>query len=186
MKILRRCKCGCGSITKPGNRYINGHNSRGIKLSSEVIEKRIITFKLNKKLNKKKVRSKCACGCGDTTERGRNYIHGHNNKGMVFSEGSRTKISKSLMGKVRSIESRKKQSKTNKGKICSEETRKKMSESHKGKRFSKERKINISISQMKCRTDGYCDAWSDKEYKDDLRKSACSSCEMTIEESLEK
>ena len=27
-KIKRRCKCNCGSITNPGNKYINGHNTR--------------------------------------------------------------------------------------------------------------------------------------------------------------
>lgn len=28
-KIRRRCKCGCGKITKPGNKYIPGHHSIG-------------------------------------------------------------------------------------------------------------------------------------------------------------
>jgi len=26
--IKRRCKCGCGKITNPGRKYINGHNTR--------------------------------------------------------------------------------------------------------------------------------------------------------------
>lgn len=29
MKIKRRCMCGCGSTTKPGNKYIHGHNTVG-------------------------------------------------------------------------------------------------------------------------------------------------------------
>jgi hypothetical protein len=29
MKIHRRCECGCGKITKPGNKYINGHHLFG-------------------------------------------------------------------------------------------------------------------------------------------------------------
>ena len=44
----------------------------------------------------------------------------------------------------------------------------------------------MSIGHIKCRTDGYCDAWSDKEYKEDLREDVCSDCGMTTEESLQE
>ena len=28
MKLRRRCKCGCGEITKPGKRWVSGHQNR--------------------------------------------------------------------------------------------------------------------------------------------------------------
>jgi len=34
------CKCGCGLMTKLGKVFINGHNSKGVKLSISTIEKR--------------------------------------------------------------------------------------------------------------------------------------------------
>lgn len=33
------CKCGCGNEAKPGNNYINGHNSRNRKVSNSTREK---------------------------------------------------------------------------------------------------------------------------------------------------
>lgn len=37
--IHRRCACGCGEITDPGNKYIWGHNSKGM---SEETKRKII------------------------------------------------------------------------------------------------------------------------------------------------
>lgn len=34
---MSSCECGCGQEVKPGRRFINGHNRRGIKLTSEHI-----------------------------------------------------------------------------------------------------------------------------------------------------
>lgn len=33
--IHRQCACGCGEITSPGNRWINGHHTRGIRKSED-------------------------------------------------------------------------------------------------------------------------------------------------------
>jgi len=38
-KIRRRCKCGCGSITNYGKKYLRGHHRRNIKLSKEMKKK---------------------------------------------------------------------------------------------------------------------------------------------------
>lgn len=39
------CECGCGGYVKPGNRFINGHNARGLKRSDETREKMCIATK---------------------------------------------------------------------------------------------------------------------------------------------
>ncbi len=112
---------------------------------------------------------RCKCGCGGITKQGNKYIHGHNRRGIKLSE--KTKYNMSL---------------AHVGNSHSEETKKKISLILMGKKPSDESKLKMSISHMKCRTDGYCDAWYDKEYKNDLRKDVCSDCGMTTEESLQK
>jgi hypothetical protein len=57
------CLCGCGLLTKPGNRFITGHNSR------------IPNF--HKKRKPVPVPRLCACGCGRTTKPGNKFIYGH-------------------------------------------------------------------------------------------------------------
>lgn len=41
---------------------------------------------------------------------------------------------------------------------------------------SEEHRNKQAISHMKCRTDGYCDAWSDRNYKSDCRGNYCEIC----------
>lgn len=38
--MVKLCECGCGQVVKSGNRFINGHNRRHIKLSDD-LKKRI-------------------------------------------------------------------------------------------------------------------------------------------------
>lgn len=72
------CKCGCGQLTKPGNKSINGHNNRR---KDYLKETRV---------------SKCLCGCNKLTSPGSKYIWSHYNNP---SEETKKKISKSLTGK---------------------------------------------------------------------------------------
>jgi len=72
------CKCGCGQLTKPGNKSINGHNNRRKNY-----------------LDKTKM-IECLCGCDKLTNPGNKYIWGHYNN---HSEEIKKKISKSLTGK---------------------------------------------------------------------------------------
>ena len=39
-KGSKLCECGCGKYTKPGNRFIVGHNGRGVKVS-DIVRKKI-------------------------------------------------------------------------------------------------------------------------------------------------
>ena len=91
------------------------------------------------------------------------------------SEKTKQKISKSLMGTNHPMYGRK----------WSGEIKKKMSESQKGRKHSKEtkRKLSILVSGknhpnwkggISC--EQYCDVWSDKEYKEDIKERDGHQC----------
>lgn len=124
MKIRRRCKCGCGRITNPGNKYIYGHHFFGN------------TYR--KGTGKTKIRRRCKCGCGQITNYGKRYVNGHHAKNP--SEDTRRKLSIASMGNIRAKGQRSKEirNKISLGLMgntnasgyerdCSEETRKKLS-----------------------------------------------------------
>ena len=156
-------------------------------------------MKIKRKLKRKINAKYCECGCGQEVTKERNrFIQGHSwfgkkhsaqtrikiglaNKGKIFSEKTRKKLSLANKGKIFSEKTRKKLSKAQTGKILSEETKKKISKANKGIVFSKENILKRSISLMRCRIDGYCDAWSDNEYKNECRKDYCESCEVEKE-----
>ena len=165
-----KCQCGCGRKVKPGNRYIKGHTRKG-------------------KIYKRKIRRICLCGCGEITKPGNKYINGHSRRGVKLSAETKKKIGLIHLGKMISEETKLRISIARKGQPGlkpSVETRRKMSLAQIGKKRSEETKLKIAIGLIKCRSDGYCDAWSDIEYKEECRKDICNDCGMTVEESLEK
>ena len=175
---MNRCKCGCNGVVKPGRSFIHGHTNKGKRFSDD---------------HKQKISRSCM--------------------GRKFSRETRRKLSEANRGKTLSKETRRKISEGNKGKEVSKETRRKISKSQegntnskgykhteearrkiglanskilKGRRLPEDVRLKIAIGQMKCRTDGYCDEWSDMEYKEDLRADTCGNCGMTVGECLLK
>jgi hypothetical protein len=129
------------------------------------------------KLNRRK--KLCECGCGEEVNPGRRFIAGHQRRGVKLSEEHKSKIGEAHKGKTLSKEHREKLSQAKIGKTLSKEHREKLSIVMTGHSTSKETKIKIGIANSKPRTDGYCEAWSDKEYVEDLRGSACEACGIT-------
>lgn len=128
----------------------------------------------------------CACGCGERVKRDywgkkwNKFVNYHNQRGQ----------NNSFRDKKHSPESKNKMSIAGKGRVFTKEHKKNLSVAMKNninlKNLSKEQILKRSISQMRCRTDGYCDAWSDLRYKNDCKKDHCGICEVKEEKRISK
>lgn len=177
--IFPNCECGCGEkVSKFGNKFIYGHNRRGIMPSEET------KLKLSKS-NVGQKRSDEARAKMSKGQKGREFSDEHRakiSKGNLdkkVSEEARKKISKSHMGIRPSDETKLKISKANLGKKRTQKAIANMSKAHKGKKLSDETKFKIGLANLKTEPREYCHAWYDKEYVDDCRKPACEKCGLT-------
>ena len=132
------CECNCGKLTRPGKRFIRGHNRRGI--TTKVILKG----------------NPCECGCLGVANYGKRYISGHNStlnnpmKDRNHTIESRQKISKNhgrgMLGKSHTLEARQKMSQNNAMTGArSQEIREKISKAHIGMKHTLETKKKLSL-----------------------------------------
>ena len=181
------CECGCKGIPRKESSYIHGHNFKNKVQSYDHTCKR--AYSRTGKWPQSPMRKECKCGCGKLARSGNEFVLGHAAK--VMSQEQKDKISKRLTGKPHPH---------------SEEARRNMSKAHMGITFSQDHRENLSIGQKKrlerpgeikrlsdirklrmgsdapnwkggISCEPYCDAWADKEYKEDIRKRDNYQCQ---------
>ena len=208
--MIKLCECGCGQIVKPGNRFINGHNTRNKKRTPETMAKMIKTRKENILNPKKELESKlCACGCGDYAKPGNKFIHGHNptnswNKGKQHTEETKEKMRRSQIKRHKenpiSDETREKLRKSNSGptgKHLSKEHKEKLRKTQLGRITSEETRILLSCIHQGIPFDKwkgftseqrYCSLFNEKlkEKIRELYNRRCFICGKTEEENGQK
>ena len=125
IKMVKYCKCGCGTEIAENRTWVNGHNRRKPKPEPKL----------------------CECGCGEYAKPGNRFIYKHNRRGTTISDEHKRRISESVMGDknpAKRPESRKKISEALMGHEVSNETREKLSIINKGRKYSDDIKLKMS------------------------------------------
>lgn len=160
------CECGCGQEVNLGSRYICGHYWKGKKRDSKTIE--IMANSLKEKWQDPQYRII--------------QINSHKgqkpwNTGKHRSEETKRKLSEAI---------KKNPNRYWLGKTHSEETKRKISRVQLGKKLSSDQKLKISLAisgnkhynwQGGISCEPYCDAWTDKEYKEDIKNRDNYQCQ---------
>lgn len=140
-------------------------------------------MKIKRKLKRKISGNYCECGCGQEVKWNKSkkkynrFIFGHSRKGKApYNKGIVGAFNHSDKTKKKMSDGRQGKNNHMFGKEITEEHRKNLSLSHMGYKASDETKLKMSLTRIKGRNDGYCDAWADDEYKQDCKKDYCESC----------
>jgi hypothetical protein len=158
---MNLCKCGCGFTC--ARDYIRGHSMSNKSFSAEAKENMSKAHKGQVPWNKGKKLSE---------------IH----KARLRIPHCMSKEGSKAISDARSTSIP-----WNKGltDIYSDETRLAMGADKLGKKpwnankedvYSEESKTRMALAKFKCRKDGYYDAWSDSEYKKDIKLDYCEEC----------
>lgn len=88
---LKFCECGCGiQLRNHKLRFVSGHNSKNIKMTKDIIEKRKVARQKNKLLNPViilKYEKICGCGCGNYVKgKTSKFCRGHSNQNIDVKE----------------------------------------------------------------------------------------------------
>lgn len=174
---MNLCKCGCGHSANYGE-WKRGHWLKGFKHTDESKKKMSESLKGKVSPNKGKKFSDEHREKLSESHKGQTAW----NKGKKLSEEHIDKLSKAHRGLRQSEETKKRRSEWMKinsphiGHSPSDETKKKMSLVKLGREKSPETIAKIIISKIVKSEHDYCDAFYDKEYKQDCRKSGCEMC----------
>jgi len=170
LEVIKLCECGCGREVKPGRRFVHGHNGRGDIERAKKIGKAFKKLWKDPRYRQKVINSRIG---HIVLKKTRNKI-AESKRGVPLSEEHIKNLSLSHIGNRQTEKSKRKISFALTGVKKSKEMRRKLSLAKK-KEFEDPR--NCTNWQGGLSYEPYCQAWKDKEYKEDIKARDSYKCQ---------